>query len=78
MLGFGFRSEPAPNPRRAAPSKRSRGLLQTLAVFEDVFDEGARRGGLEAAEGDDGDGAREAVAGVMSGWPRHLRTYASL
>src|SRR5215203_4803422 len=38
------------------------GLLQSLAVFEDVFDEGARRRGLEAAEGDDGDGAREAVA----------------
>src|SRR5688500_4812852 len=38
------------------------GLLQALAVFEDVLDEGARRRGLEAAEGDDGDGAREAVA----------------
>src|SRR5215218_5088698 len=38
------------------------GLLKPLAVFEDVFDEGARRRRLEAAEGDDGDGAREAVA----------------
>src|SRR3712207_6956259 len=36
--------------------------LQARAVFEDVFDEGAGGRGLEAAEGDDGDGAREAVA----------------
>src|SRR4051812_41749628 len=43
-------------------SEWTRGLLQALAVFEDVLDEGARGRGLEAAEGDDGDGAREVVA----------------